>query len=425
MMIKLLKYLKGYLRIRVWGFSTERFINLCSNKNILLWDIVQDGESYYMCVSLKGFWQLKEITRKTGTRVVICERHGLPFFVPTLRTRIVFVVGLFLAVGFWIWSSFYIWDIRLSGNYRITEDVFSAFLRRQEVDVGMRKGELNIEELEKEIRRTFTEITWTSAKLTGTKLYISIKENDAPIISVVENTEEGMDLIADYAGEVVSMIVRSGVPKVTIGDLVEEGSLLVEGKVPVFNEDATVREYRYVEADADIVLKYNLQFRETLPFDYIRKAYTGRTKKRFFVRIGEREWKMPENKPYLYYDSVIKTEQLLVFEKLSIPVYWGAYLHREYQNVEHEYTLVQAEGLLNKKLQTFLTTLEEKGVQIIEKDVKIDTSGVSWVIGGQFLVNGPVGKLSPTEIVAFDGSEQPYSPMIDTVNENSGETNRE
>ena len=425
MMIKLLKYLKGYLRIRVWGFSTERFMNLCSNKNILLWDIVQDGENYYMCVSLKGFWQLKEVTRKTGTRVVICERHGLPFFVPTLRTRIVFVVGLFLAVGFWIWSSFYIWDIRLSGNYRITEDVFSTFLRRQEVEVGMRKGELNIEELEKEIRRTFTEITWTSARLTGTKLYISIKENDAPIVSVVESSEDGMNLITDYAGEVVSMIVRSGVPKVAIGDLVEEGSLLVEGKVPVFNEDATVREYRYVEADADIVLKYNMEFRETLSFDYIRKEYTGRTKKRFFVRFGDWEWKMPENKPYLYYDSVIKTERFLVFEKLSIPVYWGIYLHREYQNVEYEYTLVQAEVLLNKKLQTFLTTLEEKGVQIIEKDVKIDTSGLAWVIEGQFLVKGSVGMLSPTEKVGFEETESPSGPVIGTANENSGEINRE
>lgn len=425
MMIRLLKYLKGYLRMKVWGFSPERFINLCSNRGILLWDIVRDGECYYMCVSLKGFRQLREVTRKTGTRVVICERHGLPFFVPTLRARIVFVVGLCLAVSFWIWSSFYIWDIRLSGNYRITEDVFSAFLQSREVEVGMRKGELDIEKLEKEIRRSFTEITWTSAKLTGTKLSISIKENDAPIITATENKEEGMDLRSDYAGEVVSMIVRKGVPKAAIGDLVEEGSLLVEGKVPVFNEDATVREYRYVEADADIVLKYNLEFRETLPFDYIKKEYTGRTKKRFFLRFGEREWKLPENKPYLYYDSVIKNERLLVFEKLSIPIYWGVYLHREYQNVEYEYTLEQAEWLLNKKLQTFLTTLAEKGVQIIEKDVKIDTSGVSWVIEGHFMVNGPVGKLTPTEMVVFEESETPAGPVIDTANENCGEINRE
>jgi len=424
-MIKLLKYLKGYLRIRVWGFSPERFMNLCSNRNILLWDIVQDGEIFYMCVSLKGFWQLKEVTRKTGTRVVICERHGLPFFVPTLRTRIVFVAGLFLAVGFWIWSSFYIWDIDLEGNYRITEDGFYAFLQRLEVDVGMRKDELDIEHLEKEIRRAFPEITWTSAKLTGTKLYIAVKENDAPIIAAVETEEEGMDLVSEYSGKVVSMIVRSGVPQVSIGDLVEEGTLLVEGKVPVFNEDATVREYRYVEADADIILEYDRQFEETLPLDYIRKEYTGRIKKRFFLRLGEREWKLPENKPYLYYDSVIRTDRFLVFEKLSIPIYWGTYIHREYHNGEHEYTSEQAQTLLNKKLQTFLATLEEKGVQIIEKDVKIDTSGISWIIQGQFSVKGPVGKLSPTEEIVLEEKETPAGHVIDTANENSGEINRE
>ena len=41
-MVELLKNLKGYLRIKVWGFSPERFINLCGNKDILLWDIVKE-----------------------------------------------------------------------------------------------------------------------------------------------------------------------------------------------------------------------------------------------------------------------------------------------------------------------------------------------------------------------------------------------
>ena len=115
-MIGFLKYLKGYLRIKVWGFSPERFMNLCSNKEILLWDITRDGEIYYMNISLKSFYQLRSIARKTGTRVAICKRYGLPFFIPTLLQRKVFVMGLLLAVSFWLWSSFYIWDIELEGN---------------------------------------------------------------------------------------------------------------------------------------------------------------------------------------------------------------------------------------------------------------------------------------------------------------------
>ena len=182
-MIELLKYLRGYLRIRVWGFSPERFMNLCSNKGILIWNIVREGDVYYMNINLRGFWALRPIVRKTGTRVAVLERYGLPFFLPRLLKRKVFVMGLLMAAAFWIWSSLYIWNIEISGNYQITDDVFQSFLKENQVTVGMKKRDLDIEELEKEIRRQFSQITWASARLSGTKLLIDIKENDAIIIS--------------------------------------------------------------------------------------------------------------------------------------------------------------------------------------------------------------------------------------------------
>ena len=151
-MVELLKYLRGYLRIRVSGFSPERFMNLCSNKGILLWQIVREGDVYYMNINLKSFRALR----------------------PTVRKRKVFVAGLLLAVFFWMWSSLFIWNIELSGNYRITNDMFQSFLQENNVIVGMKKEELDIENLEKEIRRTFPEITWASAKLSGTRLLVDI-----------------------------------------------------------------------------------------------------------------------------------------------------------------------------------------------------------------------------------------------------------
>ena len=390
-MINFFKYIKGYLRIRVWGFSPERFMNLCSNKGILLWDIVKDGDVYYMCINLKGFRQLRPIVRKTGTRVAILERYGLPFFVPKLLKRKVFVLGLILAVTFWLRSSLYIWNIDLAGNYQITQDVFDSFLAEQDISIGMRRDKLDIEELEKEIRRAFPQVTWTSAKLSGTRLQIDIKENDTPTVVEEQKPSQGMDLVAEFGGTVVSIIVRSGVPKVSVGDVVEEGTVLVEGKVPIYNDDATVREYRYVDADADIVLEHIRSFEDRLSFDYVQKEYTGRQKKTYYLRVGENEWRLPQERPFLVYDSLIKESRPLLFEKLSVPIFLGFCTYREYQNVEYSYTKEEAEILLNEKLIAFLASLEEKGVQIIEKNVKIDTNGGSWIISGEFLIQESAG----------------------------------
>ena len=107
-MTEWLKRLRGYVKIIVWGFAPQRFINLCSNKGILLWNIEKQDDVYIMCVSLESFYRLRSIARKTKVRVVISERYGLPFFLPKLMRRKIFVAGLFLAVSFWMWSSLYI-----------------------------------------------------------------------------------------------------------------------------------------------------------------------------------------------------------------------------------------------------------------------------------------------------------------------------
>lgn len=396
-MIEFFKYMKGYLRIRVWGFSPERFMNLCSNKGILLWDIVREGDVYYMCINLKGFRALRPIVRKTGTKVAILEKYGLPFFLPKLLKRKVFVAGLLLAVTFWTVSSRYVWNIELTGNYQVTNDMFDSFLQEQHVAIGMRRNALDIKELEKEIRRQFPQVTWASVRLTGTKLRIDMKENDTPAVEERENAgTEGSDLVAEYDGVIVSMIVRSGVPQVSVGDTVEAGTVMVDGKIPIYNDDATVREYRYVDSDADIVMEYVCTFSDSLPFDYVKKEYTGRVKKKNYLRVGNHELRLPQERPFLVYDSLIRESRPLLFEKLSVPVFWGTCTHREYQNVEYEYTPQEAESELNKKLISFIASLEEKGVQIIEKNVKIDISGDSWVISSEFLVHGPAGKSAAT-----------------------------
>ncbi len=416
-MIRFLKYMKGYLRVRVWGFSPERFMNLCSNKGILLWDIVREGDVYYMNITLKGFWEIRPIAKKTGARVAILERYGLPFFLPRLLKRKMFVLGLVLAVVFWTVSSLFIWDIKLNGNYQITDDVFQDFLKENQVRIGMRRDELDIQELEKQIRRQFPQITWASARLDGTKLLIDIKENDAPIATREHAVDEkhsmggaqdapGTDLVAEYNGRVVSIIVRSGVPKVAIGDTVEKGTVMVEGKVPVYNEDATVREYYYVDADADIVLEHASEFTASLPFDHTEKRYTGREKSSHYIKLGDRSWALPKNRPFLVYDSVIKESRPLMLERLSVPAFWGTVTYREYQNVEYKYTAEEAKDHLNQKLMDFLAELEEKGVQIIEKDVKIETGNDAWVLKGQFLVQEPVGASVRTERIEVEKTEE-------------------
>lgn len=409
-MIGILKFIRGYVQIKVWGFAPERFLNLCSNKNILLWNIRRDGDTYYMCISLSGFRQLKNIARKTKTRVVILKRFGLPFLIPKIFARKVFIAGLCAACFFWFWSSLYIWEIRIDGNLAITDEVFTDFLKENGVYVGVRSGSVDIEQLEKDIRREFGEITWTSVKLSGTSLIISVKESDAILSPVREDVTS--DLYAEKEGVIVSMIVRSGVPMVKIGDSVEMGTLLVSGRVPVYNEDATVRCYQYTRSDADIYVERICSVYEVLPFYYIEKVYTGREVKKYYLSVGGKEFLFGGAPHFTYYDAVIHTQKISPLEGLTLPFSFGSYTYREYQNTERAYTLDEAEELLQEKYLTFLSDLEEKGVQIIEKNVKIDTGSDIWILEGELTVREKIGAELP-----FTETEEEILPKQTTESE--------
>jgi len=80
LLTSLIRYLKGYLRIRVAGYSPERFLNACSHRGIYIWNLTADQGAYDMYITIKGFHKLKPIIKKTGTKVIITERFGLPFF---------------------------------------------------------------------------------------------------------------------------------------------------------------------------------------------------------------------------------------------------------------------------------------------------------------------------------------------------------
>ena len=165
------------------------------------WNIEKQEDVYTMCIGLRSFYELRPIARKTKVRVVISERYGLPFFVPGMLRRKAFLAGLFLAVAFWLISSLFVWDIQVTGNYQVTDDVFYSFLEQEGIHTGMRRSELNIGELEKQIRRKFSQVTWTSGRLDGTRLVIEVKENDMSVPEVVQDAAgAGKDLVAECNG---------------------------------------------------------------------------------------------------------------------------------------------------------------------------------------------------------------------------------
>jgi similar to stage IV sporulation protein len=356
-----------------------------------------------MCISLSDFYKLKSITKKTGTRVSIQKRNGLPFYVPRMKRRKFFIIGLVLSMIFWIWMSAFIWAVEIQGNFHVTNDVLLNYLSKQKINVGMKRNDVNIEELEKALRREYNIITWTSARIDGTRLIIQIKENEMKEPEVLEKLDEerGYDLVAGKDGTVVSIITRSGLPLVFEGSEVVEGDVLVQGGLPIFNDDLTVRNYQYCHADADIYLQTTINQVEILPINYEEKLYSGKEKKvPYFEILG---WRMKfgfgRNK-FAEFDIIDENKQVRLLENFYLPLYFGSETVREYEIIEKKHESDEAKSIFTGQTIKIMENLSEKGVQIIEKSVTMSKDKVNWYIDIHFDVIEKTGKSVPTTLSA-------------------------
>ncbi len=157
----LLRLLLGYVRIEVEGYYIERFINICTNKKILIWNLKREkGVKLYLNIGIGDFKKLSEITRKTNCKVKILKKKGVPFLLNKYKKRKIFVIFLAISIISIIISSKYVWNVEISvkDNYQlenIEKDISELGIKK-----GILKKEIDTEKIINELRLKRDDIAW-------------------------------------------------------------------------------------------------------------------------------------------------------------------------------------------------------------------------------------------------------------------------
>ena len=204
---------------------------------------------------------------------------------------------------------------------------------------------------------------------------------------------QGTNLIATEAGIITSMITRNGIPKVKIGDTIEQGQILVEGCVPIYDEGQNIIDYQVYHSDADISIRTQITYHEKLEKNYPYIQYTGNEQKSIFLEIFGYHMESPViGKNYLSCERVTQKYQVSLLENLYLPVYYGNICKKEYHLRYLEYSEEEMKNQLNDNFEKFILCLQEKGVQIIEKDVKIKKYNMGMELNANLSVIKQTGK---------------------------------
>lgn len=378
-----------------------------------IWKVYNDEDMIIMNCDKEDFKKMKPLRKKCRGTLRIKNRAGLYFKAKKQKKHTFFLVGIFLFLLMGKLLSLYIWNISFDGNYSYTNVELMRFLNKNNVNNGLLKTNIDCDNIEYLLRTTYSDITWVSAEIKGTKLIIHIKENFDGYIA--KNETNPYNIISDSAGIVTSIITRSGVPQIKAGDEITEGQLLVSGILDTYGDNETFVSRKFIQADADIYADIVLHYEDNFELTHQNKIYTGEENNIYTVNVlGKKIYLSLFKKKYKLSDVVTTDKQLSITNNYYLPISAGKINIREYESIEAVYTEDEACAIATNNLEIFIENLQEKGIQILEKNVTITCDDKICHASGTIKINRRIGDVSYID----EGANQMVIPETET---NTGE----
>lgn len=342
----MLNYFKGYVRIRVEGFFIERFINMCISKRILLMDIQREKSSImYAKVGLADYKKLRQIAKKTKSKVKIQSRKGLPFILHKYRKRKIFLALFMVIIIGIIISSNYIWNIEVVGNVNISTREIIQSLEASGLTIGTSKNDIDTDTIINKIRLSRDDVAWIGITVKGTNAIVKVKEADKAPNILDEN--KYCNIIADKTGMITKINVQNGTATVKVGDIVEKGMTLVNGYL-----EGKYTGTRYVHGAAEIEAKIWYTKKEKAPLVQQIPVQTGNEEKKYSIKFKKNKINLFKTlSKFEKYDTINEDKKLMLFSNFYLPIEIIKTTNKEYVLQEITYTEEQVIEILTKKLE--------------------------------------------------------------------------
>lgn len=366
MFLALWNYLQGYVIIKVYGFSTERFINMASYRGIHIWDMNIEEGCVYIKVSLSDFKMLKECAKKTGCKFEIIKRYGFPFFVNRYRKRKILALGIPLfIICIYILSSF-LWKIDIYGNDRVSKTDILKMLDDNGISAGVLKFNIDTKETAKKIIEEFPDISWASVSINGTELIVKVSETIEKT-TIEDNTPS--DIISSKDGIIEGIAVSSGTPIVKIGDVVYEGDTLVSGEIILKDGEEEVGK-EYTASKGQVFAKVWYEFYNEVPLVYNENIYTGDNKTDIYITLNGVMFNIITPKTeYKNYDTQLVYEKIFSLGDYILPFSIVKNTYNEYNVVKKQRTEEEAKLLTEYKIEEKIME-ETVDCNIIDKETE-------------------------------------------------------
>ncbi|HHV43691.1 MAG TPA: sporulation protein YqfD [Firmicutes bacterium] len=280
-------YICGYVIITLKGTDLEAVLTAASLDGVEFGQVRRILPDTICCrVSVADWRRLRDYIPKGRVRCTVLKKVGVPFLLQRMARRKVLVTGgvLFLFLVYLLSS--YVWFIKVVGYERIAPEEILAIVGRAGLVRGVRKSELEPDDIEKRLLQELPGLAWASLSVRGTLVTIEVAEKTV----VDSHLQESGDLVASDPGIVLDVIPIRGTPRVSSGETVVRGQVLISGELasydPQYQELVRAGQRPYLRADGIVTALVWYEERGRTPMVLEVRELTGNRERSSQLLVG-------------------------------------------------------------------------------------------------------------------------------------------
>lgn len=301
---------KALIRVEIKVFKREHALNLLINKGIDIFNITREDiitlsfDMYY-----SDYKKVKSLIKSIGGKIKIKSKgKGLEFFIEAKKSIALFLgVGVFALILFAM--SNFVWRINIeSKNYLPPYDI-RAFLTSQGVHPGIRKSNIDVYKLEKELEKELEGVMWSKIRIEGSTLMVKFEEKKISNTKEVDENKLGTNTVATMDAVVKRVYTSSGTSVVKEGDIVNKGDILIKGKQSIAREGAATEGEKEKDVIPEGVVIADTLYEKIVDINISGDeiSYTGEKSNDIYLNcFGKKFYLKKTRKDFQSYDKIEK-----------------------------------------------------------------------------------------------------------------------
>lgn len=357
-------YILGYLNISVEGYYIERFINICKNNKIAIWNIKRDKDiKLYLRIGIRDFKNVCKVAKKTKCKIKIVSKRGVPFLVHKYKKRKVFLVLLILLVFLMFLSSNFVWNVDIQEEKGQQIENIMQDIEESGLKIGELKSKVNTKEIINKIRLKRKDIAWIGIQLKGTNAIVKLVKADEKPDIIDEN--DYCSIVSDKSGVITKINAQSGTANVKVGDTVNKGDIVINGWM-----EGKYTGIRYVHAKGEIEAKVWYTKSKKVLYNATERKETGEVENKYSIKFNNFEINLNKRvSKFEIYDTINTENKFKLFSDFYLPISIVKSTNKEVEEVQKTYDVEQAKNVGVEELQRELDNEIENKENIVNKNI--------------------------------------------------------